>query len=338
MSEGKMRCEKITNLLSGYLDGELDGGERKLVEEHLRGCPVCSEELRVLRGCVESIGSLEEVEPPADFLNRVHRRLEEKSGLRSSLGKIFTPFPLRIPLEAAAAAAVVILVVYLVRRTPESVPGKISPAVTSFETRSFSDEGMKPAAQEAARPDSGLWSVRGVSAGEPEQPELHARAEKAEMVPREAAWSAPAVPIVYEEQAVGQAVMADAGSPSAEPAVELVLLIEPGTVFFGNDAVSRSRMKAAAARQLEVPEPVDGDKPLRADPPARLEDLVAREGGEIVSRETLADGTRRLVIKLPSDRYPPFRESLSRISDLPPAESPLPGEEPETFRFRLTAE
>jgi len=329
-----MKCEEITNLLSGYIDGELDKGELKRVEEHLRGCPACAEELRVLRGCVEGIGSLEEVEPPADFLNRVHARLEKKSGLRSALGKIFTPLPLRIPLEALAAAAAVILVIYLVKTPPDGIRD---------ESAGVPSAGLMQEALDSAPPDSGLWSVRGISAEESKQEVLYARAEKAETVPGEAAWSAPAAPpppavLELEEPTLGQAVMADAGPPPAEPAVELVLLVEPGADFLGEAALSRSRMKAVTARQLEAASPGDADEPLRAGPPVRLEDLVAREGGEIVSRETLADGTRRLVIKLPPDRYPPFRESLSRISDLPPAAPPLPGEELETFRFRLTSE
>ncbi|MDP8236025.1 MAG: zf-HC2 domain-containing protein [Candidatus Erginobacter occultus] len=285
-----MKCEEITDLLSGYLDGELDEGERKRVEEHLSVCPACAEELRALRGCVEGIGSLEEVEPPADFLSRVHDRLEKKPGLKTALGKIFVPLPLRIPLEAAAAAAVVILVVYLVKRPLGSLPDQ-SVAVPA--------DGLKQEKIDAFRPDSGLWAVRGISAEESKQEELYARAE------------------------------------ISEPAVELVLLVEPGTGFPGEADLSRSRMKAAASRQLEAPERRDAEQAIRADPPPRLEDLVAREGGEIVSREVLADGTRRLVIQLPPDRCRPFRESLSRISDLPPA---LPGEELETFRFHLTAE
>ncbi len=299
-----MKCEEITNLLSGYLDGELDGGERKLVEEHLRVCPACAEELRVLRGCVESIGSLEEVEPPADFLGRVHDRLEKKTGSKTAFGKIFVPPPWRIPLEAAAAAAVVILVVYLVKRTPGSLSDK-----------------------SAAVPADGL-----------KQEELYALAEITEFDSRVALRAAPAALPEPEEQMPGSAMIADAGPPPAEPAIELVLLVEPGTGFPGDVALSRVRMKSAAYRQVEAAAPGDAAEPIRTDPPARLEDLVDREGGEIVSREVLPDGTRRLVIQLPPDRYRPFRESLSRISDLPPAVPGLPGEELETFRLRLTAE
>jgi len=40
-----MRCNEVREQLVAYLDGELDAGEREIVDSHLSNCPVCRGEL-----------------------------------------------------------------------------------------------------------------------------------------------------------------------------------------------------------------------------------------------------------------------------------------------------
>jgi len=52
-----MTCMEINNLLSAYLDGELDSACRPTVESHLRRCSSCLSEvknLQVLTSAVEN--------------------------------------------------------------------------------------------------------------------------------------------------------------------------------------------------------------------------------------------------------------------------------------------
>lgn len=81
-----MKHKKIKNLLGSYLDGELHGILRKAVEEHLRICPECSEELNFLRVLHKKIKE-EKIPFPADsywdyFPKRVMERLREKKAIR----------------------------------------------------------------------------------------------------------------------------------------------------------------------------------------------------------------------------------------------------------------
>ncbi|HWI63366.1 MAG TPA: zf-HC2 domain-containing protein, partial [Symbiobacteriaceae bacterium] len=70
-----MNCDGVSNLLSAYLDGELSPGELLRVEEHLRRCHACADEVDSLRQTIALVSSLEEVEVPANFGFQLHQRL-----------------------------------------------------------------------------------------------------------------------------------------------------------------------------------------------------------------------------------------------------------------------
>ncbi|MDF2629955.1 MAG: hypothetical protein K0R39_3786 [Symbiobacteriaceae bacterium] len=70
-----MNCDGVSSLLSAYLDGELSPGELLRVEEHLRRCHACADEVDSLRQTVALVASLEEVEVPASFQMQLHQRL-----------------------------------------------------------------------------------------------------------------------------------------------------------------------------------------------------------------------------------------------------------------------
>lgn len=70
-----MNCDGVSNLLSAYLDGELTPGELLRVEEHLRRCHACADEVDSLRQTVALVATLEEVEVPASFQMQLHQRL-----------------------------------------------------------------------------------------------------------------------------------------------------------------------------------------------------------------------------------------------------------------------
>jgi predicted anti-sigma-YlaC factor YlaD len=53
-----MRCWQARRHVSSYLDGELDAGRRRAVEEHLAVCPTCPPLYAALVGVKASLGSL----------------------------------------------------------------------------------------------------------------------------------------------------------------------------------------------------------------------------------------------------------------------------------------
>lgn len=70
-----MNCDGVRGLLSAYLDGELSPGELLRVEQHLRRCPACADEVDSLRQTIALVASLDEVEVPASFHTQLHERL-----------------------------------------------------------------------------------------------------------------------------------------------------------------------------------------------------------------------------------------------------------------------
>ena len=71
------KCEKLCEMLSDYLDGELGQAECVLIEEHLKVCPSCDlvyESLRLsVRACAQGLCC----EIPTDVRDRLKVFLKE---------------------------------------------------------------------------------------------------------------------------------------------------------------------------------------------------------------------------------------------------------------------
>jgi len=106
-----MDCAGIHELLSEYIDGTLDAKAVQVVEKHVSVCQDCKETLASLSAMVEELNALETVKAPADFLEKIHQRMEPRSDFSRLFRKLFVPFKIKIPLQLAAAATASILVV-----------------------------------------------------------------------------------------------------------------------------------------------------------------------------------------------------------------------------------
>jgi len=117
-------------LLSEYLDGELPPPARTDFETHLASCAACRQDLASLRTTLATLARLSRVEPPANFLDQVRRKIVRRhSGL---------PFDLslgvdrKFPFEAVSLVLIVVmfaLYLLLVALPQERVvaPGKDRP-------------------------------------------------------------------------------------------------------------------------------------------------------------------------------------------------------------------
>ncbi len=98
------------SLLIGYLYGECDTAERRLVEEHLAGCEHCASEMNDLRAVRVT---LRDWAPPDQALGfRIVR--DESAAASPGSGRVIRPrvsrwLPARVPAWAQAAAAVLVL-------------------------------------------------------------------------------------------------------------------------------------------------------------------------------------------------------------------------------------
>ena len=94
---------RIESLLS-LRDGEPVAAE---VAEHVRQCPLCSNELQRLSAIRAQMQALPQLEPPAMAWDRVRQTIPER---RTSLP------PRRVGLAAAAAAAITLTIIALIAR------------------------------------------------------------------------------------------------------------------------------------------------------------------------------------------------------------------------------
>ena len=105
-----MECAKIKEFLSEYINGTLDAQNKALVEAHLLACKGCQEDLASLKAVVEELGSLESIEAPEDFLEKIHERIEPRFKLGKIMQKLFFPLRIKIPLQFATATVMAILI------------------------------------------------------------------------------------------------------------------------------------------------------------------------------------------------------------------------------------
>ncbi len=62
-----MKCKKVRKELTAYLDGELKDKKRRIISEHLEGCPDCKKEFIILSQQDELLGQMETIEPSVNF-------------------------------------------------------------------------------------------------------------------------------------------------------------------------------------------------------------------------------------------------------------------------------
>lgn len=101
-----MKCDIPHELLSGYLDGELTDEQKKRVEEHLKKCTRCQEELEELQRLDAYVRAVEVEEPSREFVFGLNRRvMKAVTKKRKSLFFRFSP------VLAPVAVAVLVLII-----------------------------------------------------------------------------------------------------------------------------------------------------------------------------------------------------------------------------------
>jgi anti-sigma factor ChrR (cupin superfamily) len=107
-----MSCERIQDLLSPYLDGELGPAERAEVDAHLAACPDCAALLARLRAAVEAFAAFPETELSADLRARLETIPVRPGRARLSLDFLFRPAVQ--PILAAATGFLMLFSIYMI--------------------------------------------------------------------------------------------------------------------------------------------------------------------------------------------------------------------------------
>jgi anti-sigma factor RsiW len=73
----------MVNLLSDYIDGEMDAETRAHLERHLEDCPPCDEFLKQFRSSIRMVNQIRCEKIPSEMKTRLHNFLREEISKRA---------------------------------------------------------------------------------------------------------------------------------------------------------------------------------------------------------------------------------------------------------------
>jgi hypothetical protein len=106
-----MDCERIEELLSSHLEGELSAAEISLVEAHLRTCRDCAVLFSALQDARAALTDFPEVELSESLMSKLYAIPEKKKKFSFSLDFLLKPS--LQPIFAAASIFLTIMSFYL---------------------------------------------------------------------------------------------------------------------------------------------------------------------------------------------------------------------------------
>lgn len=300
-----MECGKVKELLSEYAGGTLEGREKETVEEHLSVCKGCSEEFESLKAYFAALGSLEEVEPPEDFIRSVHQRIRRKRGFRQVLRKIFVPAGIKVPLEVAGLAATAVLIIYV-------------------------SNNMQSVEKDMFVPEAEVSKAAGKSAKEvPVTREMDYLQEAAD---EEVAYFRK--PVLVITRLPAETLERRENKPVSSMALEVKKAGERGKDR--NVPVDKSEAEEFRREKLGVAEPeLSG---AEHEMLTGVNELVVLAAGKVLYIE-YADGSvpQFIVAEIPAENYDVFLEKLEQIADIeiPLSSVPEEGEEPVKLQIKF---
>ena len=106
-----MTCEEVEILLHALMDGELDAGHAREVEEHIAGCPACAAQLAAYREMSQAIAAadMKYTAPPA-LRRRIEASLPQPQVRAPSRRAVLRGFAFGSAVSAIAATGLVAIV------------------------------------------------------------------------------------------------------------------------------------------------------------------------------------------------------------------------------------
>ena len=333
-----MECSQIKELLSEYMDGMLDKETADLVEKHLETCEDCREELASLRAISEELSSLESVEAPADFLNKVHERIEQRSLVSRVIRSIFVPTRLKIPFQLATAAAMAVLVFSLfnVIQSEKQIVG------VPFQSEKARTE--KPPATDSLEPA-------------PVEPTYQAQPtlQKAVM-PEKLAERKPIELVLLLKRETPSRIYSPSEGPEAEDAKTGTGALEKEEPFAAQKPLGK-RAKQAAGKAESITGWSDekrqhplapnekfagstdeeaGESPLSLQALSKLHRLIELEGGGVIAEgDEGVSPPQYLTAEIPAKNYRSFLDKVGRLGVLRSSPSAIPLGDREMILVRI---
>lgn len=335
-----MECTRVKELLSEYIDGSLDASVSTEVNDHVSVCNDCKEELATLKAMVEELATLEPVRAPADFLKKIHERMEPRFRLHRIIRKLFVPFHIKIPLELAAAATMAILVIAVLNIQQAEKIAQI-PTVATYQKAdkepgliplkpAFKKEGAKGSAQVLEEAPEKLSDSSNI---------MIARKSKAKPLKR-AHESKFASPLPTLEK-----VIAKQDFGTSKP-IELVLLQKTefiDSAYVTKDAASslerdivrdekESTVKSSIERQVAA-----GQIAPDANLLHKVKNLIKLIDGRVLSEEyeSQTGQFESIYAELPAKQYEKFCEKLTRFAAFQSPPPDISDKEKETIKVHI---
>jgi predicted anti-sigma-YlaC factor YlaD len=104
-----MTCQRIEELLSAYLEGELGAGEKAEVDGHLAACPGCAALVGLMRETTGALAGFPEVDPAPGLLAKLYAIPAEKRERKRWFRPVFD-YINRPALQPVYAAFTVVLI------------------------------------------------------------------------------------------------------------------------------------------------------------------------------------------------------------------------------------
>ncbi len=175
-------CELISQLFFKVHDNSANHKEMETFNSHLGYCENCREEFRWYGSTINALSSLEEVQPPPDFLFQLHQRLDQTKP--SLIGQIrdFLSGAYQLPAPAGAAALTVILVACLFLYNDGALLSNL-PFVSSLSAQD-TRPGLEMSASSVGMPRAGLGAFNGESMGRPKSMSLAVNSSASSPLPK----------------------------------------------------------------------------------------------------------------------------------------------------------
>ena len=105
-----MKCENIKELMSMYIDNEINEVDKAKFEKHIAQCPQCKEEYEILKDLVLECSEIDEVELPQGFVEELHNKLMEAQANKPSKLTLFMRRANWKPAVGAVAAVLILAI------------------------------------------------------------------------------------------------------------------------------------------------------------------------------------------------------------------------------------
>ncbi|MBC8213149.1 MAG: hypothetical protein ISR90_05365 [Candidatus Marinimicrobia bacterium] len=121
-----MNCSEFENKITAFIDGDLVKSKRTEFISHREKCSACNQILDDVKSLIQSLAKVNSITTSADFLTKLHSKIEKNKFAKLPLFKRitnFTPFGFR-PLYATGfvLALMAIVTTSFLLLTPDTLP------------------------------------------------------------------------------------------------------------------------------------------------------------------------------------------------------------------------